>query len=139
TVGTITHASATWAVYPPSRPTTPATLAPTCFAYCNAKTRLGLTFFFKSPPPTEKTKTQSLGESLLTLSHGTKTEAHPSSFARAVNSETLSVGAYDSIPAILRKSFTAWEQFPALPPTPRKKSRPPSWRMTAIKSASSSI
>ena len=29
------------------------------------------------------------------------------------------------MPTILRKSLTACEQFPALPPTPRKNNRPP--------------
>ena len=38
----------------------------------------------------------------------------PSSLARAVNSETLSVGAYASIPTIFRKSLTACDAFPAL-------------------------
>src|SRR5207249_8974648 len=40
-------------------------------------------------------------------------------------SETLSVGAYASKLAILRKSLTAWPALPALPPTPRMKRRPP--------------
>src|SRR3972149_5838523 len=84
-----------------------------------------MTFFSRFPPPTEKTNTMSPAFSRLPLSHSTKTLAHPSSFVRAVSSDTLSVGVYASIPAILRKSFTAWEQFAALPPTPRKKSRPP--------------
>src|SRR5262245_29703901 len=44
TVGTITQTSATRAVKPPSRPTTPMIPAPTCLAYSSARTRLGLTF-----------------------------------------------------------------------------------------------
>jgi hypothetical protein len=44
----------------------------------------------------------------------------PSSFVLAVNSETLSVGAYDSMPMIFLKSFTACEQLLALPPIPKK-------------------
>ena len=42
----------------------------------------------------------------------TNTVSHPSSLVRAVNSETLSVGAYASKPASLRKSLTAWPQLP---------------------------
>src|SRR5439155_11767065 len=42
TVGTITHAVATFAVYPPSRPTTPTILAPTCCASFSASTILPL-------------------------------------------------------------------------------------------------
>ena len=48
------------------------------------------------------------------------------------------------MPVILRKSFTACEALAALPPTPRMKSLPPAWRvsasrwtMRAIESASS--
>ena len=73
--------------------------------------------------------------SLLPFSHSTKTEAQPSSLVLAVSSDTLSVGASDSIPAIFRKSFTAWEAFAALPPTPRKNKRPPWSRTAASKSA----
>jgi hypothetical protein len=72
--------------------------------------------------------------SRLPLSHSAKTEGHPSSLVRAVSSEMLSVGAYASIPASLRKSFTAWEAFAALPPTPRMKSRPPRARTAASNS-----
>ena len=53
TVGMTTATSATRAVYPPSRPTMPRTALPRCFANCNAATKLGLTFFSTSPPPTE--------------------------------------------------------------------------------------
>src|SRR5215831_5682087 len=67
---------------------------------------------------------QSLTDKRLVLSHSVKIVAHPSSLVRAVNSETLSVGAYASIPAILRKSFTACEAFAALPPTPIMNKRP---------------
>jgi hypothetical protein len=52
------------------------------------------------------------------------TDSQPSSFTRAVNSETLSVGPYASIPAILRKSFTAWEACPAPPPDPQNEEPP---------------
>ena len=50
--------------------------------------------------------------------------AQPSSLVRAVNSETLSVGAYASSPTSFLRSFTAWEALAALPPTPRTKSLP---------------
>src|SRR5258708_4494245 len=43
------------------------------------------------------------------------------------------------MPTILRKSFTACEQFPALPPTPRKNNRPPFARRAASASAIRSI
>ena len=59
TVGTSTQASATRAVYPPSRPTIPTTRAPTSFASCRAVTMLGLMFFSRLPPPTESTNTAS--------------------------------------------------------------------------------
>ena len=91
----------------------------------SAVTRFGLTFFSRLPPPTESTRIRSSGFSRLTRSHSTKTVAQPSSLVRAVSSETLSVGAYASMPAILRKSLTAWEALAALPPTPRMNSRPP--------------
>ena len=52
------------------------------------------------------------------LSQFSKTVSHPSSLVLAVNSETLSVGAYVSIPQSFLKSLTAWLAFPALPPTP---------------------
>ena len=39
------------------------------------------------------------------------------------------------MPTILRKSLTAWEQLPALPPTPRKNSRPPLFLAFASNSA----
>src|SRR4051812_14955586 len=91
-VGMITQASATCAVNPPSRPTTPAIRAPTCLAYCSARTRLGLTFRSRLPPPTEKTNTTSSAFRRLPCSHATNTDSHPSSLVRAVNSETLSTG-----------------------------------------------
>ena len=81
-------------------------------------------FFSTFPPPTEKTKIQSSVLRLLPLSQFTKTVSHPSSLTLAVNSETLSVGVYDSIPAIFLKSFTACEALPAPPPTPRKNNLP---------------
>src|SRR5262249_42956381 len=77
--GTMTQASATLAVSPPSRPTIPQTGAPTSHANCRARTRLGLTLCSGLPPPTERTRTRSRGPSLLTRSHSTKTVSHPSS------------------------------------------------------------
>ena len=43
------------------------------------------------------------------------------------------------MPHSLRKSLTAWLQLPALPPTPRKNSRPPRSRSATSSSASVSI
>ena len=71
----------------------PVIFAPTVFAKFKALTKLGLIFFSKFPPPTEKIKTTSFELSLLNLSHGSKIVGQPSSFVLAVNSETLSVGA----------------------------------------------
>src|SRR5258707_11667318 len=62
--------------------------APTLFACCKAITRLGLMFFSRLPPPTEKMKTASLASSLLIFSHSTKIVAQPSSLVRAVSSDT---------------------------------------------------
>ena len=47
----------------------------------------------RSPPPTERTRSASLSFARLVLSQAAKTPAQPSSFVRAVSSETLSVGA----------------------------------------------
>ena len=66
-----------------------------------------------------------LGAQPAARSHAANTVSQPSSLVRAVSSDTLSVGVYASKPASLRKSLTACEQLPALPPTPRKNSRPP--------------
>src|SRR5208337_2574056 len=89
----------------------------------NAATRFGLTLRSTSPPPTENTSTASRAANLLVFSQPSKTVAQPSSFVRAVSSETLSVGAYASIPAIFRKSFTACDAFAALPPPPKTSPR----------------
>jgi len=43
------------------------------------------------------------------------------------------------MPAILRKSFTAWEALAALPPTPRMNKRPPEERVSASKVAAFSM
>ncbi len=51
-----------------------------------------LTLAFKFPPPTEKVKTQSFLFNFEIFNHSTKEVAHPSSFVRAVSSDTLSVG-----------------------------------------------
>src|SRR5262249_4442653 len=53
--GTTTHASASSARAPPSRPTIPVIDAPTSRAWCMAFTRLTLMLRATSPPPTEKT------------------------------------------------------------------------------------
>src|SRR5580692_4670481 len=65
TVGTTTQASEIRAVNPPSRPTIPQILAPTCLANCSARTRLELILRSASPPPTEKTQTASCCRSWL--------------------------------------------------------------------------
>jgi hypothetical protein len=80
-------------VYPPSRPTIPRIALPRSFASCSALTKFGLTFFSTLPPPTDNTRIASFALSRLPLSHSTKTDGHPSSFVRAVSSDTLSVGA----------------------------------------------
>lgn len=46
-----------------------------------------------APPPTESTRTRSSERNRLPLSHDSNTVAQPSSFVRAVSSDTLSVGA----------------------------------------------
>jgi hypothetical protein len=71
----------------------PRTALPRSFANRKAATKFALTFFSTSPPPTDRTRTASLSLRRLPLSHSTKTEGHPSSFVRAVSSDTLSVGA----------------------------------------------
>ena len=76
----------------------------------------------------------SSAESLLPFSQFANEVSQPSSLMRAVSSETLSVGAYDSKWAILRKSLTACPALPALPPTPRMNSRPPLSRTFTISS-----
>ena len=48
---------------------------------------------FEAYAPTENTNTPSSLRSRLPFSHATNTVSHPSSLVRAVNSETLSVGA----------------------------------------------
>src|SRR5579863_10780557 len=93
TVGIRMQASATVAVYPPSRPTTPMILVPIDFAYFTAATRFGLTFFSIFPPPTEKTIRRSFDRRRLVRNQLSKIELQPSSLAPAVSSETLSVGA----------------------------------------------
>src|SRR5260370_12169149 len=112
----ITQASAACAVKPPSRPTIPRTLEPTLLAYSSARTRFGLTFFSRFPPPTENTNSASCVLRRLTFSHSTKTVSQPSSFVRAVNSDPLSVRPYHSTPPIFPKSFTPSHQLPPPPP-----------------------
>ena len=101
--------------------------------------RFGLIFFFKLPPPTEKMNIASFLLNLLTFNHSINIECQPSSLVLAVNSETLSVAEYDSIPTIFLKSLTACEQFPALPPTPKKNNRPLFFLIIDRSSASFSI
>jgi hypothetical protein len=45
----------------------------------------------------------------LIFNHSEKTVSQPSSFVLAVSSETLSVGAYDSIPQIIHMSVCDYE------------------------------
>src|SRR5690348_12896269 len=92
-VGISTQASATLAVYPPSRPTMPRILAFLDLAKSRAATRLGLTFFSRLPPPTDNTRTPSRDCSRLVRSQLSNIVGQPSSLVRAVNSDTLSVGA----------------------------------------------
>src|ERR1017187_1223744 len=92
TVGTTITQSPTFFVWPPSRPTMPKTFSPRFFPSSNARTRFGLTFFSALPPPTDITKMASLEFARLTFNHASNTVAQPSSFVRAVSSETLSHG-----------------------------------------------
>src|SRR5690348_13772568 len=85
-LGITTHASASCAVYPPSRPTIPRTLAPVLCAKRIASTRLTLTRFCSLPPPTEKISNASRGPSRLTFNQPAYDESHPSSLIRAVSS-----------------------------------------------------
>ena len=71
----------------------PQIFEPTLTAYLTAFTRLGLIFFSKFPPPTEKIKIKSFLLSLLVFNHSEKIVSQPSSFVLAVSSDTLSVGA----------------------------------------------
>jgi len=66
--------------------------APTDFAVSSAATMLVETCFSRLPPPTEKTRTASLSLIRDPLSHSLKVVSQPSSLARAVSSETLSMG-----------------------------------------------
>src|SRR5271166_3073429 len=90
--GITTQASASWAVVPPSRPTTPKIGVPRSRASRRAATRLVETPLAALPPPTEKTSSASRPESRDPLSHSAKVVSQPSSFVRAVSSDTLSVG-----------------------------------------------
>src|SRR6266702_931521 len=89
TVGTTMTQSPTARVYPPSRPTTPNTFRPRCFASLRAATMFGLTFFSRLPPPTENTNTASLADARLVRSQAANTVSQPSSLVRAVSSDTL--------------------------------------------------
>ena len=114
--------------------------APTDLAYLSAATRFGLTLSFEIAAADgevrERDRSRASGWCAAIASN---TVAQPSSFVRAVNSATLSVGAYASMPAILRKSFTACDAFAALPPTPRMKRRPPAMRVAASIAAAFSM
>jgi hypothetical protein len=55
----MTHASAAFAVYPPSLPTIPVIEAPVSRANFKAWIKLTLIFFSALPPPTENTSMQS--------------------------------------------------------------------------------
>ena len=79
--------------YPSFLPTIEKIFAFLNFAYLIAEIKFSLTFFFLLPPPTEKIKIASLFFRFDILSHSTNTLFQPLSFVRAVNSETLSVGA----------------------------------------------
>ena len=75
-------------------------------------TRFGLMFFSRlAAADRQHEHRRRRRVSRLPCSHSTNTVAQPSSLVRAVSSETLSVGAYASMPAIFRKSLTACEAF----------------------------
>ena len=94
------------------------------FANFAASIKFTLIFFLISPPPTENINIASFFDKFDIFNQFTKLVSQPSSLILAVSSETLSKGVYDSIWQIFLKSLTAWEEFPALPPTPRKKILP---------------
>jgi hypothetical protein len=91
--GITMHEVAAVAVYPPSRPTMPWTPAPTFCASSMARTMFGDTLRSRSPPPTEKTNRASSTPRREPSSQPENTVSQPSSLARAVSSDTLSVGA----------------------------------------------
>ena len=91
-VGTTITKSLDSFVKPPSLPTTPNIGEPFSRANSIHLTRLGLIFFSKFPPPTEKIKSPSFEENLLTFSQLEYDVSQPSSLTLAVNSETLSDG-----------------------------------------------
>ena len=81
------------AVNPPSRPTMPKIEAPRSMPSSSARTRLVETFASRLPPPTENTRIPSCrGQIGNRAAIRQKVESQPSSFTRAVSSETLSVG-----------------------------------------------
>src|SRR5580704_6304399 len=91
--GITMHSSAIWRVNPPLRPTMPKMCAPASDAVSSARTIFTDTFFSRLPPPTENTSTPSRAPMREPLSQAAKHVSQPSSLARAVSSETLSVGA----------------------------------------------
>src|SRR5262245_22081943 len=137
-VGITTHASATRASSPPSRPATPAIRAPRSRARCIASTRLTLMPRSTSPPPTENANRQSSPRRREALSQSAYDDCQPSSLIRAVSSDTLSVTEYDSMSQSLRKSQAAWDAWPAPPPDPHRKSLPPRARVAASTSTTAS-
>jgi hypothetical protein len=66
--------------------------APTDLAVSRAATMLVETCFSALPPPTENTSTASLPLIREPFSHSLNVVSQPSSLARAVSSETLSMG-----------------------------------------------
>lgn len=84
---------ACWAVAPSSRPTIPKMSAPSARASSTATTRFIETLCSREPPPTEVVSSASSPDRRDPSNHLAYAVSQPSSFVRAVNSETLSVGA----------------------------------------------
>ena len=90
----MTQASAACAVYPPSRPTIPGDLRAHALGILQGRHQIRADVLFQVAAAHREHQHARLPRfSRLTRSHASKTVAQPSSLVRAVNSETLSVGA----------------------------------------------
>jgi hypothetical protein len=139
TVGTITTASATVAVNPPSRPTMPQILAPDLFGVFHRADEIHAGIFLDAAAADAEDHDQVVSAKSALASQ------------RRRRFPTLRRWCGRSAPRRCRsahrlrcrrfcgKSLTACEALAALPPTPRKKTRPPALRVAARSSAVFSI
>jgi len=104
---------------PPSRPSIEKTFAPLLLANFAASIRGVDTAGFVDPPPTLKIKSASLLVKRQLDRKPVNIVSQPSSFALAVSSLTLSEGEKVLISHNYRKSLTACDEWPALPPNPQ--------------------